>query len=111
MNRYLKLPKLLGTYRGRSYSRYYVVLTQSGLDRDFWISRAAIEVVAESPSAACNLVKDEIAAKVNHPTEIECMGPKGGITSRFIGYDALIWAKMQAAQPDERQLEFSQTKT
>lgn len=90
----LTYAKLVGTYKGRKYYRFQVRLTQSGLDRDFWITQALVPVVAESAAAACNLVRDEIAPLVNHPTEIECLGPQGGLTSRFIGYDSLIWAKM-----------------
>jgi len=98
------LPHPLGTYRGKKYSRYSVVLRQSGLNRTLWQHERVAEVIAESPKAACWFIKDEFAPLVDYPTEIECAGPKGGIAHLFIGYDALIWAKMCAPKPDWAQL-------
>lgn len=103
----LKYPRKLGRYRGRMYYRFFVRATQSGLDRDFWLHYVAVPVVAESPAAACRLIKTEIAAQVNYPTEIECLGDRGGITARFIGWDTLIGAKMEGVYSDWIQLEMT----
>ena len=95
------LPRFLGTYKGRRYSRYAVVVTQSGID---WEHHQEIPVVAESPAAAVNLVRDEVAPKVDYPVEIETLGPKGGRVARFVGYESLIAAKMFAVRSDWSQL-------
>lgn len=63
-----------------------------------------VQIIAPSPSAACNAIKDEFVSLVEHPTEIECLGPKGGITSRFIGYEGLIWGQMCAERGDWEQM-------
>lgn len=99
------LPRLLGEYRGKKYSRYLVVLSQSGLGRDFWQHEYVAAVVAESPKVACWLIKDEFAPLVEHPTEIECAGPKGDIAHLFIDYETMIWAKMCAGNESVYQLE------
>lgn len=101
------LPKRLGVYQGKTFSRYSVVLTQSGLDRELWSREGIVEVVAESPKAACWLVKDEFAPLVNHPTEIECAGPKGGLSHLFIGWESMIWAKMCATPKGEQLMLFA----
>lgn len=100
----LKLPTPLLPYFGKKYYRFTVRATQSGLARELWERKTEFQVIAPSPSAACNLVKDEIAALVNDPTEIECAGPKGGVTHRWIGYDSLVWAKMCVERGDWEQL-------
>ena len=99
-----KLPYPLMPYFGKKYYRFNVRLKQSGLARDYWERSQTVQVIAPTPSASCNLVKDEFAPVVEHPTEIECLGPKGGITSRFIGYESLIWAKMSEERGDWKQL-------
>jgi hypothetical protein len=61
-------------------------------------------VIACRPTDACNLILDEVAPLVNDPTEIECLGIKGGTTYRWIGYDSLIAAKMFQVRPQGEQL-------
>lgn len=97
----LKMPYPLSSYFGKRYYRFMVQLKQSGIS---WEHSETVEVIAPSASAACNLVKDEFAPLVERPTEIECLGPKGGSTGRFIGYESLIAAKMFAERGDWEQL-------
>ena len=104
----LPLPhKLLNKYFGKQYYRFQVVLTQSGLGRTYWEHKVALPIIAATPAEACNAIKDEFAASFENPTEIECAGPKGGVTHRFVGYESLIWAKMCADNPDKDQLTFA----
>jgi len=86
-------------YRGKVVYTFHVTVRQSGVDRQYWQSQATVPVIATSAADACNLIRDEIAARVSHPTEIETQGPKGGVTSRFIGWESLIGARMFAS-PD-----------
>lgn len=74
----LSSPQKLGKYRGKTYYRFPVRLTQSGVGRDFWEHQIEVDIVAPSATAACNAIRDEFAAKVEHPTEFECLGPQGG---------------------------------
>jgi hypothetical protein len=96
----LTLPHLLGTYKGKKYSRYTVHVRQSGLNRTYWERHGDLEIIARSPAEACNAIKDEIAPRVDDPTEFFCAGPKGGVTSRFVGWESLIWAKMCAQRSE-----------
>ena len=41
---------------------------------------------------------------MEHPTEFECLGPKGGVTHRYVGFEGLIAAQMFACRPDWTQL-------
>jgi hypothetical protein len=100
----LRFPIPLSKYRGKRYYKFQVRLKQSGVHRDYWERTELIPIIAESPAAACNAIKDEFVSLVTDPTEIECLGPKGGITARFIGYEGLIWGQMCRVQPDYKQL-------
>jgi hypothetical protein len=100
----LKLPWPLLPDKGKNYFRFNVRLKQSGLARDYWERAQVVEVVAPTPSSACNLVRDEFAPLVESPTEIECLGPKGGITHRFIGFEGIIAAQMWAVRGDWEQM-------
>jgi hypothetical protein len=100
------LPCKLGKYRGKTYSRYTVTVKQSGLSRGLWERDTQVEVVAASPAEACWAIQREIAPHLEHPTEFLCAGPKGGITSRFIGWESLVGWQMLASRPDSRQLTF-----
>jgi len=97
-------------YRGKKYFRFQVRATQSGVNRSFWKHAITVPVIAPSPAAACGFIRDEIAPKIEHPTEIECAGVRGGVTHRFIGYDSLISAKMWAGRKTHKQLEFAYVK-
>ena len=101
----LSSPQKLGKYRGKTYYRFPVRLTQSGVGRDFWEHQIEVDIIAPSATAACNAIRDEFAAKVEHPTEFECLGPQGGVTYRFVGFESMISAKMFACdiQPDYQQ--------
>lgn len=86
---------------GRTVWTFFVRVSQSGVrdaqhDELFWINQKGVEVVAHTAADACNLVRDLIAPHVERPTEIETIGPKGGRTGRFIGWDSLIAARMFA---------------
>jgi hypothetical protein len=100
----------LSRYFGKRYYRFQVRVTQSGVHRTYWEFSQSVPVIASSAPEACRLIKDEIAAKVDQPTEIECAGVKGGITSRFIGYESLIWARMCAGDTENNQLVFAYAK-
>jgi hypothetical protein len=100
----LRFPTKLGKYRGTQYWRFTVRLTQSGLNRTYWEHDAEVQIIAPSPAAACNAIKDEFAAQMEHPTEFECPGPKGGIAHRFLGFEGMIAAQMFACRPDWQQL-------
>lgn len=103
----LRLPVPLGKYKGKLYSRYTVVLSQSGLSHDLWAQAMSVQVIAESPAAACRAIKAEFASKLNYPTEFECQGARGGVVSRFLGYEGLVMAQMDAVTTDWRQLEMA----
>lgn len=103
----LRFPIPLSKYRGKRYYKFQVRLKQSGLNRTLWERSETVPIIASSPAEACNAIKDEFAPKVDHPTEIECLGIKGGITARFIGYEGLIWGQMCAVRPDYKQLTLS----
>lgn len=87
-------PHRLGKYRGKTYWRYHVVVAQDGLDRDLWHGKASCDVIAANPDDAVNLVRDELADKVDYPTSVVTCGPKGGIVERFIGYMTLIGSRI-----------------
>lgn len=100
----LQFPAPLGKYRGKQYWRFTVRLSQSGVSRTFWQHDAEVQIIAPSPAAACNAIKDEFAAGMEHPTEFECLGPKGGVTHRYVGFEGLIAAQMFACRPGWTQL-------
>jgi hypothetical protein len=99
-----KLPRKLAKYRGRQYWKFFVVASQSGLNRTLWEHARELPIIATSASEAVNTIREEVAPKVDYPTEIECLGPKGGIVHRFIGYESLIWAKMGTVRGEYEQL-------
>ena len=97
----LRFPIPLSPYRGKRYYKFQVRVQQSGLDH---IRGILFPVIAPSPADACNLIRDEVAPLVIVPTEIECLGIKGGITHRWIGYESMIAAKMFQTRPEGEQL-------
>jgi hypothetical protein len=102
----LRFPIPLSKYRGKRYFKFTVRVQQSGLDRELWKRAVEFPVISASAAEACNLIRDEVAPLVNDPTEIECLGIKGGATHRWIGYESLIAAKMFQCQPAFAQLDF-----
>jgi hypothetical protein len=100
----LRFPIPLSPYRGKKYYKFQVRVQQSGLDRTLWSRGIMFPVIASLPTEACNLIRDEVAPLVNDPTEIECLGIKGGVTHRWIGYESLIAAKMFQTLPEGKQL-------
>lgn len=94
----LRFPTPLLPYFGKRYYKFNVRLKQSGLSREYWERSQMVQIIAPTASAACNAIKDEFVSLVEHPTEIECLGPKGGTTSRFIGYEGMIWGQMCAVR-------------
>jgi hypothetical protein len=101
MNALIPLPHRLGKYKGRTYSRYTVRVTQSGIG---WQNSLDVEIVAATPADAVNAVQRELAPKVEQPTEFETVGPAGGRHSRFTGWESMVAAKMFACRPDYCQL-------
>ena len=91
-------------YRGKTVYTFHVTVRQSGVHRQYWQNQATVPVIATSPADACNLIREEIAARVTHPTEIETAGPKGGVTSRFIGWESLMGARLFASPEQPRLL-------
>lgn len=78
-------------YKGKRVFTFWVTVEQSGLD---WRHRVIMRVVARSADEAVNLVRDELAGQVEHPTSVCTAGPKGGITERFIGWTTLIGSRL-----------------
>jgi hypothetical protein len=105
----LRFPIPLSRYFGKRYYKFQVRLKQSGVHRTYWERSELVPIIAPSAAAACNAIKDEIASLVTEPTEIETLGPKGGVTARFIGYEGLIWGQMCKEQPDYKQLSLFKT--
>lgn len=112
----LRLPhKHLLKYKGKTYSTYYVRISQSGVrdqshDELHWCNESLVPVIAQSPADAIRLVQDEIGHLVQHPTEFECMGPKGGIVHRFIGWESMIAQQMFHCRPMFEQLTLRRAK-
>ena len=100
----LHFPIPLSKYHGKQYFKFQVRVSQSGLSHTLWSRGVTFPVIAASTAEAVNLIRDEVAPKVDDPTEIECLGMKGGVTYRWLGYDSLIAAKMFAARPAMEQL-------
>jgi len=100
----LRFPIPLSRYHGKRYFKFTVRVRQSGLDRQLWERAWEFPIIASSAAEACNSIRDEVAPKVNDPTEIECLGMKGGVTHRWIGYESLIAAKMFSCRPAGEQL-------
>ena len=98
------MPVKVSRYFGKQYYRFHVRVTQSGLDRELWSRHAIVPVISHSPVAAVRLVREEFAPLVNDPTEFECLGPKGGVTHRYVGYEGLIMARMWGVSSDYEQL-------
>lgn len=88
------IPHRLGKYRGKTYWRYHVVVSQDGLDSDLWHGEASCDVIASKPEDAANLARDELCDKVDYPTSVVTCGPKGRIVERFIGYMTLIGSRI-----------------
>lgn len=100
----IPLPRKLGRYRGQTYWRHYVLVAQDWLDADLCHEDALIDVIAPSPADAANLVREEIAPRVERPTSIRCKGPRGGITERFIGWETMIGSRLFQPRPAATQL-------
>jgi len=98
------LPHKLGKYRGKTYSRYTVNLQQSGL---CWENNLQVEIVAESPAAACNALQSEFGPFLQRPTEFTTLGARGGITHRYLGWESLVGAHLWAARSNTEQLAFA----
>ena len=97
----IPMPHKLGRYRGHTYWRYTVRVLQSDVG---WQQHRDVVIVAESPAAAVNAVRDEFAPHVWRPTEFETAGPAGGITHRYVGWESLVGAKMFAERGQYEQL-------
>lgn len=85
--------KHLERFKGRIIYTFSVQISQSSID-DIVGQRVILKVIALNADDAVNFVRDEIAAHVKQPTEIETRGPSGGITHRFIGWESMIAAQM-----------------
>lgn len=107
MNAKPALPHRLGKYRGVQYWRFTVAVVQSGVERDLWMHRMAIQIIAPSPAEALRAIKAEFWGRVSYPTEFVTLGPRGGVESRFIGWDSVIMGQMDRGLPDPCQLLFS----
>ena len=86
----------LNPYKGQKFYRVPVDIVQSTL-----YSRAQVRrhVIAPSAEEAANLVRDEIAAHVERPTEIMAYGPGGGKVHRFIGWESMVGAQLFESRP------------
>lgn len=89
---------------GRRFYSIPVRVRCSGVNREFWQHEAFAIVIAESPAAAANWVKDLLAPVAEYPVEIDAFGPKGGAVGRFIGWESLIGAKLFQDRPQAVQL-------
>ena len=72
----IPLPHKLGRDRGRVYWRHFVLVAQDWLDRDLCHEDALVEVISPSPADAANLVREEIAPRVERPTSIRSPSAK-----------------------------------
>jgi len=104
MNANLTLPHKLGTYKDRTFWRFVVRLTQSSINVKHQLE---FDIVAASAAEACNAIRGEVAPKLEYPAEFECAGPRGGITHRWVGWEAITAAKMFACRPHYTQLKLS----
>ena len=95
----------LSKYKGRTVYTFAVLITQSGLNRTLWEHSALVHIIAFTAADAVNAIRDSLLGKVDYPTEIETMGPKGGKLGRFIGWETMIGAQMFSARSN--QMEFS----
>lgn len=96
----------LGKLHGKQVTRFPVIVRQEWLDRELHDSEVAVEVIAHTAADAADLVRNEVAAKVERPTQITVVGVKGGVAAhRFIGYDSMVWANFLEARPKVTQLE------
>ena len=86
--------RFLGTLRGKRVYRFPVRITQSWLDRDLHHDEVTVEVTAHTAADAGRLVRDEIAHKVERPTELLVAGPRGGRAwAGFVGWESMIVAE------------------
>ncbi len=60
-----KFPTKLSKYRGRQFYRFWVHITQSGLDREIWEKHAEVPVISHSSVEAVRLVQDELAPQLD----------------------------------------------
>lgn len=90
--------------KGKRFHRYPVRATWSGIS---WKHEVRDVVIAESPAAAANWFLEFWASKVLQPVEVEAVGPKGGVTFRYLGWEGSIGRELIRHQPALwKQLEF-----
>jgi hypothetical protein len=94
----------MGSYKGKQVYNFQVVARVSGLDREFWATQASIPVISPTAAEACALVAEELLGTIKYPFELECMGPKGGMTYRNRGWFSVCGAAISAARPTMKQL-------
>lgn len=82
-------------YKGQKFYRVPVRIRQSTLYSE---GEAWTHVIAPDAASAANLVRDEIAAHVDRPTEIVAYGPGGGETRRWIGWESMVGAELFRAR-------------
>jgi len=100
------LPCGLPTAAGEKCHRYPVRATWSGVDRSYWARHVTDVVIARSPGEAAAYWLDFWSARVQYPVEVEAVGPKGGITHRYRGWEGTIGAAMMAERSTHRQVDF-----
>ena len=99
----------LGKHKGKTYCRYPVkVRCNEPLGNvDAWLNpkEGIFNVIAASPNDAANFIRDKFATIAC--TEIFAYGPKGGVTSRYIGWESAIGYAIFASRPATEQLTLS----
>lgn len=100
------LPCGFKTAAGERCHRYPVRAYWSGVDHSFWESHVTDVVIARSPAEAAAHWLDFWSARVQYPVEVEAVGPKGGITHRYRGWEATIGAALLEGLPTHQQVEF-----
>lgn len=92
--------RFLGFHYGRNpVYRFPVRIRQSWLDRDLEEREAWVDVIAT------DLIRDEIAPHLERPTQVEVVGPEGGVAAhRFIGWESMIGHGLMRARPLWRQM-------
>jgi len=97
--------EFLGRYRDKRVYRFVVrVRYNERLTRNP-LAEPEVEyhtVVSTSAGEACNFIRDKFVPLDAACVEIDARGPKGGVTSRYIGWESAIWRGMCAAKAERQ---------
>jgi hypothetical protein len=84
----------LGTLQGRAVWRFPVLIVHNDSRACATVARRWVDVTANTAAEAANWARDnecrDSAGRLIPETEIHAFGPRGGRTSRFIGWTSAI---------------------